>query len=93
MKPKSCRYLHSELHRQKYGADMSRPDEIFGVFYLGDMHNTYLSLLKKKLSQMCVKKLRGSNSCFPSHLLFQPPTKGGLVVQAVQEEAKGGGAR
>ena len=92
MKPKSCRYLHSGLHRQKYGADISRPDEIFGLFYLGDMHNTYLALLKK-LSQMCVKKLRGSNSCFPSHSLFQPPTKGGLVVQAVQEEAKGGGAR
>ena len=42
---------------------------------------------------MCAKKLRESYSCFPSHPLFQPPTKGGLVVQAVQEEAQGSGAR
>ena len=27
------------------------------------------------MSQMCAKKLRGSYSCFPSHPLFQPPTK------------------
>ena len=73
---------------------MSRTDEIFGLFYLGCMHNTYLSLLKKTESDVR-KKVERELLLFSLALTVSTShqTKGGLVVQAVQEEAQGSGAR